>query len=300
MNYKEKLDKLLKWIDGDITFLDADDYIKNRVPVEKFNIKDYIDFTKLREHKNIYHIICVFSSIVFIFILLKMVNTLPKFGEIGNPVHNEVMKRYVEQGVEETGAINLVTGMILDYRAFDTFAEANLLFLALMASFILLKRDPDISFAKEERELREDEIVIRRERDSILQSGANYLCPLVLLYGIYIIINGHLSPGGGLAGGCIIGSGLVLYAMAYGKQRVQKFFNVSTFFKLNAYSLLTYFLLKSYSFFIGANQLEDIVPKGEAGNILSAGLILPLNICIGIIVTSTIYGLYALFIKGDI
>lgn len=299
-DFKKKLDKLLKWIDGDTTFLDADSYIQNRVSSEKFNIKDYVDFSKLRERKDLYHALCVSSSMIFIYILLYMVSTLPEFGQVSNPVHNEVMVRYVEKGVQETGAMNLVTGMILDYRAFDTFAEINLLFLALMASFILLKRDPDISFPKEERELIEDEIVIRRERDGILQSGANYLCPLVTLYGIYIIFNGHLSPGGGLAGGSIIGSGLILYAIAYGKQRVQRFFNMTTFFKLNACSLLTYFLLKSYTFFVGANGLNNIVPKGVAGNILSAGLILPLNICVGSIVASTVYALYALFIKGDI
>ena len=35
---------------------------------------------------------------------------------------------YLEQGIEETGAINFVAGMILDYRAFDTFGESNVLF----------------------------------------------------------------------------------------------------------------------------------------------------------------------------
>lgn len=300
MNNKEKFQKLLKWIDGDITFLDADKYIQNRNEIEKINLKDYIDFSRLREHKSIYHIICVFSAVVFIFILLQMVYTLPEFGEATNPIHNEVMVRYIEKGTEETGSLNLVTGMILDYRAFDTFGESLLLFLSVMASIILLKKDEDISFPDEEKELAEDEVVIRRERDKILQMGADYICPLVGLYGIYIIFNGHLSFGGGFAGGCIIGSGLILYAMAYGRRRVQKFFKMSTFINLNSISLMVYFLFKSVSFFLGANGIDYKLPKGIAGNILSGGLILPLNICIGIVVSCTVYGLYALFTKGDI
>lgn len=300
MNYKEKFKKLIRWIDGDEILLDADEYIKNRVEIEKIEWKQYIDLHKLREHKNIYHIVCVLSSIVFIIILLQMVAGLPDFGEATNPVHNEVMERYIEKGVEETGAVNLVTGMILDYRSFDTFAEALLLFLSIMASIILLRKDPEISFPKEERELAEDEIVIRRERDGILQMGASYIFPLVTLYGIYIIFNGHLSSGGGLAGGSIIGTGLILYAMAYGRRNVQRFFKMSTFIKLNVASLVVYLALKSYSFFIGGNGLDGEIPKGVAGNILSGGFILPLNICVGIIVTCTVYGLYALFIKGDI
>lgn len=43
--------------------------------------------------------------------------------------------RYIEQGLSETGAVNIVTGMILDYRAFDTFGESCVLFVAFVLCF---------------------------------------------------------------------------------------------------------------------------------------------------------------------
>ena len=52
--------------------------------------------------------------------------------------------------------------------------------------------------------------------------------------------------------------------------------------------------------FRSANHLESGIPTGEPGAILSGGLILPLNICVGIIVAGTLYGFYALFGEGEI
>ena len=86
----------------------------------------------------------VFGAIVAIFIaclLLWTVSYLPKFGDPNAPENNEVATRYIEQGLSETGAVNIVTGMILDYRAFDTFGESCVLFVASCCVLILLRVD---------------------------------------------------------------------------------------------------------------------------------------------------------------
>ena len=56
----------------------------------------------------------------------------------------------------------------------------------------------------------------------------------------------------------------------------------------------------SGSFYTGANHIESIIPKGTPGAILSSGLILPLNICVGMVVACTMYGFYSLFKKGEL
>ena len=65
-------------------------------------------------------------------------------------------------------------------------------------------------------------------------------------------------------------------------------------------SLLFYACAKGYSFFTGANHIPTGIPLGEAGAILSSGLILPLNIAVGLVVTFTMYSFYSLFSKGEI
>lgn len=136
--------------------------------------------------------------------------------------------------------------------------------------------------------------------DDILKTVTELIFPFILLLGIYIIMNGHLSPGGGFSGGTVLGSSLILQSVAFGVEETRKFFKYSTFLKLISISLLFYGLVKGYSFMTGAAHIESIVPLGTPGKILSGGLILPLNIAVGIIVASTIYGLFTLFSEGDI
>lgn len=290
---------LKAWVNGEEAILHADEYIANREETKK---KPWIKMPTLqgiKENKSIYSFLCVLISVIFIVIMLMVVIELPTFGQPVNPSNNEVMERYLEKGIEETGAINFVAGMILDYRAFDTFGESNVLFLAVISVLLLLKRDKKNIDAREDRETAEDEEFDHSDAKSILRIGAKYLSPVIILYGIYVILNGHLSPGGGFSGGSIIGAGLILYAAANGHEKMHTFFTFRTFTIISVACLLTYCGCKSYSFFTGANHVGYPIPKGTPGMILSSGFILPLNICVGLIVACTMYGFYALFTKGD-
>ncbi len=73
------------------------------------------------------------------FFLVITVAEMPPFGDANNPTFNEVPQRYLEQGVSETGAVNTVSSIIIDYRAFDTLGEATVLFVAIAAVIATLK-----------------------------------------------------------------------------------------------------------------------------------------------------------------
>jgi len=230
-----------------------------------------------------------------------MVQYLPQLGNADNPVNNEVSERYIESGIEETGATNFVTGMILDYRAFDTFGESCVLFIATICVQILLRLDDDSTnpevLMQKEKALKDNKY--EPKDDLILQKISCLLIPLIFIFGIYIILNGHLSPGGGFSGGAVMGAGLILYQNAFGYTKARKFFSKKTFRIITLAALIFYCLAKSYSFFTGANHLESHIPLGIPGTILSSGLILPLNICVGLVVACTMYAFYTLFRKGD-
>ena len=72
-------------------------------------------------------------------LLLLVVQEMPTFGSPDNPVHNEVAARYIEQAVEETGALNAVTAIITDYRSFDTLGEVTVLLTAIAAMVAVLR-----------------------------------------------------------------------------------------------------------------------------------------------------------------
>ena len=82
----------------------------------------------IRYFQRFYKIMSVVLCLGIILVLLWTVASLPVTGVASNPDNNEVAARYIERGLQETGAVNIVTGMILDYRAFDTFGESCVLF----------------------------------------------------------------------------------------------------------------------------------------------------------------------------
>lgn len=87
------------------------------------------------------NILSIAVSVAIVIIMLAIVKDMPKYGDPQGPVVNEVLKEYVEEGLQKTGAVNIVAGIILDYRAFDTFGESMMLFTSTMAVVALLKQN---------------------------------------------------------------------------------------------------------------------------------------------------------------
>ena len=241
---------------------------------------------RLRRQLKLYRVLSVAVTLVLSAVFLVTALELPAFGDPSAPALNEVSERYLERGAEETGAVNAVTGMILDYRAFDTFGESAVLFAAAASTILLLNR-PD-----------------RRARtfrgpDQLTNLLGRSLLPVILLFGVYVILNGHLSPGGGFSGGAVLGGGLILASLVLGEERMERLLPGRRTTFLTAVCLLAYAVMKGYSFFTGGNHVGPDVPKGNPGDLFSGGLILPLNICVGIIVACTMYTFYTLFLEGE-
>ena len=246
----------------------------------------------------LYHVVAVVSCIMLIGVLLFAVANLPRYGE-ENPETTEMVARYVEKGVEETGADNIVAGMILDYRAFDTLGESHVLFTALICVTILLRLD-----RKNMRKTYEDYYAIRGERfhdisrEAIMRNVAAVLVPCIFVFGIYVLLNGQNGPGGGFSGGAVMGAAMIIFSAAFGFDKADRAFTKRLGAWVTFAALSFYSAAKGYVFFTGANHLENHIPKGTPGAILSGGLILPLDIAVGMVVAFTMYGFYNLFMRG--
>jgi multicomponent Na+:H+ antiporter subunit B len=81
----------------------------------------------------------VIITLLLILVLLIGVEDLPPFGKISNPTNNILSRTYLEKTVEETGSLNIVTGIILDYRALDTLMEATVIFSGFIVITLLFK-----------------------------------------------------------------------------------------------------------------------------------------------------------------
>lgn len=251
--------------------------------------------------RRLYGLLAVVICLSIIWLLLTTASYLPPFGNPSNPVNNEVSQRYIESGLQETGAVNIVAGMILDYRAFDTLGESNVLFIAACSVLILLRisRDKSGGPSAEQLAVEANDRMYEPKNDLILQHIAKVLVPFILLFGMYVIMNGHISPGGGFSGGAIMGAGLILYLNAFGFKKTERFFTFRTFQVVSLCALSFYALSKAYSFFTGANHLASFITPGTPGKLFSAGLIPYLNLAVGLVVCCTMYAFYTLFRKGD-
>ena len=242
----------------------------------------------------IYRVLAVVAAAGIILLLLWSVTDLPAFGGERNPADNEVARRYLEDGVREGGALNLVANIILDYRAFDTLGESNVLFTAACAVLLLLRRQrrADLPHAPEA-------IEADPPADPVLRAGAALLSPAILMLGLYLILTGHLGPGGGFSGGAVLSGALILYRCAFGGGRVGQLLTYRVWRGATFAALAFYAVSKAYSFFTGANGLPSVFSPGTPGSLFSAGLIPPLNIAVGLVVCCIMYGFFALFRKGE-
>ena len=186
--------------------------------------------------------------------------------------------------------------MILDYRAFDTFGETNVLFIATCCVMLMLMLDEKILEKMDGRDDRRFE----PKSDPILKTMASFLCPVIFIFAIYILFNGHLSPGGGFSGGAVLGAGMIIYVNAFGFRNTQRFFNETIYKIAKISALCMYGLIGSYFYITGANHIANHIPLGKVGELISGGIILPINIVVGIEVACTMYAFYALFRRGGL
>ena len=247
-----------------------------------------------RRLNRIYNTLCIIFAAIFIITMLQVISIMPDIGDPASPTNNEVAEKYLTDASWETGSLNAVSGMILDYRAFDTLGESCVLFVATITVFLLLRRgDGEGPRPTKYLERRFDP-----KEDIILEKSFEFLIPVILLFGGYVIVNGHLSPGGGFSGGAVIGASFILFANAYGLADTERFINSKTYLTASVAALLFYACAKSYVFFVGANHLHSVIPVFADGTIFASGLILPLNIAVGVVVSNTVYALYLNFRRG--
>ena len=124
----------------------------------------------------------------------------------------------------------------------------------------------------------------------IVKTIASWVKILIILFGIYIILFGHLTPGGGFAGGVILASSYVLIMLAYGKEFVQKDLPLSLDSKLDCLGAFAFAMIAILGFVFGGTFFYNFLSKyGQQFNLISAGTIPLSNIAIGLKVGASLF-----------
>jgi len=131
-----------------------------------------------------------------------------------------------------------------------------------------------------------------KNRSLIVSKISRWVAPVIFVFGIYVIMYGHLSPGGGFPGGVILSSAFILVMLARGRDEALHTLPFGLAKELDAVGALLFLLLAwtglvlSGVFFV--NFLHRISP-GEPMRLWSGGFILPGNMAIGLKVAASLF-----------
>jgi multicomponent Na+:H+ antiporter subunit B len=204
--------------------------------------------------------------------LLLVIGAQFVFGSAPMLIGQEILKA----APAETGAANIVTSVVLGYRGIDTLGEIAILFAAATAAGLVLGRRRENA---------------RRDSDGsfILMASADLLFPLLLVVGFYIILHGHVTPGGGFQGGVILAAAFFIPLLARPGTAV----NHGGISLIEGLSGTAFIIIGLLSLYQGNAFLQPMLEKGQLGHLVSAGTLPLLYFALGLKVGAELAGLLA-------
>jgi len=224
-------------------------------------------------------------AVVFVFLFLSAMYMHP-FGE---PNEKDMDNHFIEKGQNDTGANNIVTSVVFDYRGYDTLGEATVLFTAVTGVAVAFS----MAYGKKKE---------MKEMSKIVRTVTNILYSFIIIFGFYIIMHGHLTPGGGFQGGAVVASAFALLVISYSALKIKGIlkkenFSVSECSGLFAFIALAFLGISTaffYNFLAGGTVFGNIPAGINPGDLNTGGVIPLMNIAVGVEVLSGI-GLIILY-----
>lgn len=204
---------------------------------------------------------------------------LPDFGHYRGP-YGDILNRVA---VPERSTTDVVTAVNFDYRGFDTLGEEFILFAAVLGVAILLRAQRD-----EEEGQPQEEIKGRHApaaSNAVRAVGLAMVGPIVV-FGIYVVAHGHLTPGGGFQGGVILATGALLVFLSGEYVTLRRVGPENLIDAAESAGAGGYVIIGLLGMVVGASFLDNFLPLGQPGALLSSGTILPINAAVGLEVAS--------------
>jgi multicomponent Na+:H+ antiporter subunit B len=221
-------------------------------------------------------LVTVTGTVTLGLVVLVAVVGLPD--AMGTPgAYGELLARI---GLEERGALNAVSAVLFDLRPSDTLGEALALFVASAGLQLVLR-----GLAGEERRSLPRTSVSGRSApptsDAVRSLALGLVVPLLAL-GVFVSLRGHLSVGGGLQGGALASSALATLFLA-GRYRTQRRLAPEDHLDVaEAVSVGGYAVVGLAALVLGAAFLENVLPLGATGALVSTGTIQLLSVLVAI------------------
>jgi multicomponent Na+:H+ antiporter subunit B len=124
----------------------------------------------------------------------------------------------------------------------------------------------------------------------IVKKTAQLIAGMIFMYGIYVIVHGHLTPGGGFAGGVIMAGSLILVILSHGTDFFSLVKEEMGTTIVESAATIAVILIAAAGFLYGTKIFfNNFLPKGNVGDLVSAGVLPLYNIFVGIEVAASVF-----------
>jgi multicomponent Na+:H+ antiporter subunit B len=211
-------------------------------------------------------------------LLLWSFGGLPDFGHYVGP-YGDILNA---SSIPERQTTAVVSAINFDYRGFDTLGEEFILFAAVVGVASLLRN------LRGERDRRPDDDArgrrVREPSVAVGVLGLGLVGPTVLV-GLYVVVHGHQTPGGGFQGGVILATALLLVYLSDTYVTLLRVGPMALIEFAEALGAASLGLLGLAGLIGGTAYMENVLPLGTSGHLLSAGTIPLSSVAVGLAVT---------------
>ncbi|HWG46822.1 MAG TPA: MnhB domain-containing protein [Gemmataceae bacterium] len=226
----------------------------------------------------------------FAALLLWGLAGLPAFGDYRGP-YGDVINA---SAVAQRHLTNMASAINFDYRGFDTLGEEYILFTAVTGLALLLREiRSEIEEAPRDASPNRD----ASDRSDALRWFGLMLAGFTNLFGLYVVIHAHLTPGGGFQGGAILGTACLLVYLAIGYRAFRTVSPKVLMDFADATGAGGYALIGLGTLLAGGAFLQNMLPLGQTGDLLSAGTVPVINLVVGLEVSGGFILMFAEFLK---
>jgi multicomponent Na+:H+ antiporter subunit B len=186
---------------------------------------------------------------------------------------NYLKYEYLARFMDDVGGENAVTAIYLGYRVYDTLFEALILVIAVVAV-------SHMSYSEQTQAVSEDYSEIKNSRVAIL--SVRIVCPLIIAFGVYLILNGHITAGGGFQGGVVLATFFICRYMVFSIYDI----SIDTVIRMEEFFFVGITIITVLVVFIGVSVYVPaaILPFYQNAYLLAMNLLIGLKVASGFFV----------------
>jgi multicomponent Na+:H+ antiporter subunit B len=239
-------------------------------------------------------VLFLISCAVFAALYARGLDRLHPFGAGRGTVADAYSQTVDALTVPARHITDAVTAVNFDFRGFDTLGEEYIMFASIVGVALLLRqrrrqRNPEPKDKASDRE-------IPASSDAVRLLTVALAGPTVV-FGLYIVTHGQITPGGGFQGGVILASAPLLIYLAGEFQSLRRLAPRWLAEISEALGAGGYILIGAAAMFGRSTFLTNVLPLGKAGDVFSGGTVALIDLAVGLEVAGGFLLLLLVFLE---